>query len=202
MDADDLLRLDYDQTTQLLRSLTDVRFKLLAFVPTITGAAVGLVGRPRPAAELLAVGLLGLVATLGIFVYELRNSQIYNAVLHRAQELERRLGLTTALGGQGPGGLLGELPDRTTRFLGRLPLTHNGGVALVYGAAFAGWTYLVAWGALGALDVGDARTAGAGIGIVIGLLIIAEVERIDRRADQGAAPPAEEAGRSSGPAPR
>jgi hypothetical protein len=45
MDADDRLRLDYEQTTQLIRTLTDIRFKLLAFVPTIAGATVGLVGR-------------------------------------------------------------------------------------------------------------------------------------------------------------
>jgi hypothetical protein len=66
MDADDALRLDYEQTTQLLRTLVDVRFKLLAFVPTITVAAVGLVGQPRPAAELLGVGMLGLLATIGV----------------------------------------------------------------------------------------------------------------------------------------
>jgi hypothetical protein len=33
VDVDERLRLDYDQTTQVLRTLTDVRFKLLAFVP-------------------------------------------------------------------------------------------------------------------------------------------------------------------------
>ncbi len=33
LDADDRLQLDYDQTQQLLRTLTDIRFKLLAFVP-------------------------------------------------------------------------------------------------------------------------------------------------------------------------
>ncbi|MGZ4383713.1 MAG: hypothetical protein ACXVY3_03865, partial [Gaiellaceae bacterium] len=76
MDADERLRLDYEQTTELYRTLLDVRFKLLAIVPTISGVAVGLLDKPRPAIELLAVGLLGLVATLGVFVYELRNTQI------------------------------------------------------------------------------------------------------------------------------
>jgi hypothetical protein len=46
-DVDERLRLDYDQTTDLVRTLTDVRFKLLAFVPTISGAADGN-GRPLP----------------------------------------------------------------------------------------------------------------------------------------------------------
>jgi hypothetical protein len=60
LDADDRLRLDYEQTTQYLRTLIDVRFRLLAFVPTVTGVAVAIIGRPRPAAELLGVGILGL----------------------------------------------------------------------------------------------------------------------------------------------
>jgi hypothetical protein len=37
-ESNDALRLDYEQTTELMRTLTDIRFKLLAFVPTIVGA--------------------------------------------------------------------------------------------------------------------------------------------------------------------
>ena len=68
LDVDDRLVLDYEQTTQYLRTLIDVRFRLLAFVPTVTGVAVAVIGRPRPASELLGVGVIGLLATLGIFV--------------------------------------------------------------------------------------------------------------------------------------
>src|SRR5687768_13707469 len=144
MDADNGLRLDYEQTTQLLRTLVDVRFKLLAFVPTVAAAAVGLVGRPRPAAELLGVGMLGLVATSGILVYELRNTQLHDALVHRAAELERQLGLRSVLGSGGPGGLFAELPGRTVRLLGVFPTSQDRGLALVYSAALAGWTYLAA----------------------------------------------------------
>jgi hypothetical protein len=42
----------------------------------------------------------------------------------------------------------------------------------------AGWTYLVAWGALRALDVGSARTVGAVIGGVVGSLLVAELSRL------------------------
>ena len=103
VDVDDRLRLDYEQTTQLLRTLIDVRFRLLAFVPTISGIAVAFVGRPRPAAELLAVGLLGLLATLGIFVYELRNTQISGVLIPRATELEKRLQLPSESKGSDDG---------------------------------------------------------------------------------------------------
>jgi hypothetical protein len=168
VDADDRLRLDYDQTAQLLRTLIDVRFKLLAFVPTIAGTAVALFGKPRPAAELLAVGLLGLTATLGIFMYELRNSQLYDAARRRARELERRLEL------------LPRAPGPAVRLFGAIDVRHERGVALVYGAAFAGWTYLAGWGALRALDVPGARGLGGLVGVLAGAAVVAEVERIGR----------------------
>jgi hypothetical protein len=172
----DPLRLEYDQTMQLVRSLTEVRFKLLAFVPTIAGFGVGSFAKPRPAAELLAIGLLGLVATLGVFVYELRNSQIYAGAVRRAGELERTLGMAT-----GPGGLLTERSGRAARLFGLLAVWQNRGLALVYGAALAGWAYLFAWGGLKALEVDNARKLGGLIGIAFGLAVVADVEWTDRR---------------------
>jgi len=172
VDADDRLRLDYEQTTQLLRALIDVRFKLLAFVPTIAGTAVAFFGKPRPAAELLAIGLLGLMATLGIFMYELRNSQLYDEATRRAGELERRLEL---------------LPKPRTpsvSLFGAIAVRHERGVALVYGAAFAGWTYLTGWGALRALDAPGARKVGALLGALAAAAIVAEMERIEREREE------------------
>lgn len=168
----DRLRLDYDHTTDLLRTLTDVRFKLLALVPTISGTAIGLLGRQRTAADLLGVGLLGLFATFGILLYELRNTQIYDYAVHRAEELERQLGLFATLGAEGPGGLFTERPGRTLRVFG-LTVGQDRGLTLVYSAALAGWSYVVAWGALRALDVGSPRNAGAVIGICLGLAVLA-----------------------------
>ncbi len=178
---------DYDRTADLMRTLTDVRFKLLALVPTLAGAAVGLVGRPRPAAELLAVGLLGLLATLGILAYELRNSQIHAYALERAKALERALGLSSPFGAGGAGGLFREAPDGTIRAFGLLPAGHNGGLALVYGASLAGWSYLVAWGGLRALDIGEPRKVGAALGALAGVLAVAEVERLHRQFESSAA---------------
>ena len=103
MAAEEALRLDYDQTTRFLHALIDNRIKLLAFVPTIAGTAVGLLGEARPPAELLGVALIGLVATVGIFVYELRNAQQYDALVGRTQELERLLGLPSIHGLHGSG---------------------------------------------------------------------------------------------------
>ena len=155
MDVDDRLRLDYEQTTQLLRTLTDIRFKLIAFVPTFAGASVGFFAHPRPAVELLAIGVLGLVATLGIFLYELRNSQIYATAARRAKDLERQLQLS------------GSGLD-----------AHDRGLSLVYGAALAGWSYIVSWGLLREIGLDSARGVGLAIGGAVGVLIVVESNRL------------------------
>lgn len=182
LDPDDRLRLDYEQTTQYLRTLIDVRFRLLAFVPTVTGVAVAVIGRPRPAAELLGVGVLGLLATLGIFVYELRNTQISGTLIRRAAELERQLQLPSSLGTASSGGLYTERPGVNVQLLGFLPVSHGLGLALVYSAAIAGWSYLVAWGGLAAVDAPEAQAAGAALGAVAGVVVLFEVERFHRLA--------------------
>ncbi len=175
------LRLDYDQTTELLRTLTDVRFKLIAFVPTISGIALGLLTHGHTTAELLAVGSLGLVATLGIVVYELRNTQVYDYALARAQELERGLGLVSIADPSERGGLYSEIPRRDRRLFGLAAAGHDRGLALVYSAAIGGWGYLVAWGALNALDISGAQKIGGLVGAATGLLVLVEFMRVDGR---------------------
>jgi hypothetical protein len=187
-DTDERLRLDYDETTDSMRTLTDVRFKLLAFIPTTAGAAVAVLGGSGSAAELLAVGALGLVATFGVLLYERRNTQLYDYALRRAQELEGELGLLSLSRAGATGGLYTERPGRIARPFGFLAADRDGGLALVYGAALAGWSYLVAWGGLRALGVGNARDAGAAIGVAVGLLVIGELLRADGRPATARAP--------------
>jgi hypothetical protein len=148
---DDLHRLEYSQTTDLLRTLTDTRFKLLAFTPTIAGTAVALLGRHSSPAELLAVGTLGLAASIGIVLYELHNTQVYEYALVRAEQLEGELGIDL--------------------YTSRPHHAHDRPLAIVYAAALGGWTYLVAWGALGAADVGNAQKLGGLIAAVVALLV-------------------------------
>ncbi len=154
MDVDDRLRLDYDQTAQQLRTLTDIRFRLIAVVPTFAAASVGFFAHPRPAVELLGIGVLGLVATIGIYLYELGNTQLYAAAAVRARELERRLELSGS-----------ELD------------THDRALSLVYGAALAGWSYIVSWGLLRAMELESARGTGLVIGGIVGALVIAVANR-------------------------
>lgn len=174
----DGLRLDYEQTTELLRTLTDVRFKLLALVPTLSGAAIALLDHPGSAVELLALGVLGLTATLGILFYELRNTELADYATRRARHIESALGLPSA-GHRSPcGGLYSEEPTNKLRLFGLASINRDRGLSLVYSAAIAGWSYLVAWGALRAAHVGDARTVGAAIGAAAGLCLMVELARL------------------------
>lgn len=181
MDPAEHQRLDYDQTTKLVATLMDVRFKLLAFVPTIAGAAVALVGNGKPTgAELLGIGILGLIATFGVLLYEVRNTQVYNATVTHARALERLLGLDAGDERTGVGDLLARGSPARARPFGLTSLGQEHAVALVYGASLAGWSYLVAWGALRAAGAGSARGIGGVIGVVVGALVLVEVARIGR----------------------
>ncbi|HEY6961588.1 MAG TPA: hypothetical protein VI408_06850 [Gaiellaceae bacterium] len=188
MTPDDAARADYAGTTDLIRVLTDVRFRLLALVPTIAGAGVGLLSRGGSSAERIAVGAIGLSATLGVAVYELRNTQIYDYALHRAKELERRLGMPSVFGSGAPGGLYAERPGRELRLLGAFVVGHDRGLALVYAAAVGGWTYVFSWGALHALSIGSPQRAGGAIGVVAALVVLVELLRVDVRSNKAGAP--------------
>lgn len=159
---------DYEQTTQFLRTITDVRFKLVAFVPTISGIAIGLLGRGGSPTQLLSVGALGLTATIGILVYELRNTQLYDYALARAKTLESQLGI----------GLYSDQPGGEVNLFGVITAAHDRGLALVYSAAVGGWAYVVGWGALRAADVSDAQVIGGVIGAIVGVGVVVEFLRI------------------------
>lgn len=170
MDEGTRLRLEYESGSELLRGLTETRFRLLALVPTLSGAVVALLSGNRTDVELLAIGLLGLCASLGVLLYELRNGEIHSAVARRVAEVERTLL---------PHGQLVDVPQ--TRLLGFVPISRTAGVALVYGAALGGWGYLVAWGALRAVGIaGGARPGGLAIGAVFGLVVAFEIFRLER----------------------
>ncbi len=162
----DLLQLDYEQTVEQFRMLTDIRFKLLALVPTLTGAAVGLLTNTNASqATALPLGIFGFVVTFGIVMYELRNSVFYEMSTTRAARLESLLELPRFSeprdGLVRPGGVFTERPPAIKtkeakeyeyplpqKIAGFFPVWHDLGLALVYGASLAGWTYLVLYSLL------------------------------------------------------
>jgi hypothetical protein len=166
-DRDELLRLEYENAARLLGSLTEIRFKLLALVPALSGAVVAFASAGRSGVELLAIGGLGLMATSGILSYELRNGELRRRATERVVRLECDLFSTGPLvGGYG----------RTPKLFGLIPASHRLGVGLVYGAALGGWTYLVVWGALVAAGArSHAQAVGVAVGVVVALAVVREV---------------------------
>ncbi|MBV9681753.1 MAG: hypothetical protein JO046_08170 [Solirubrobacterales bacterium] len=177
MDADERLRLDYEQTTGQISALTDVRFKLLGIVPTIALAAVGIGGAHPSTGGLVALGLLGLVATVGILIYELRNTETLAAALYHARDLARLLGLHVALGRNEPEGVITPAEHRH-RLFGAVTVGRDQALGLVYGAAIGGWSYLLIWGVLRGLHVSGARAIGGVAGACCGVAVVFEVGRI------------------------
>jgi hypothetical protein len=184
MDADDRLRLDYEQTTGQISALTDVRFKLLSLVPTIALAAVGIAGAHPSTGGLVGVGLLGLGATVGILVYELRNMETLAAALDRARGIARLLELHVVHGAE-PTGVI-RPSRRQHRLFGAVTVGQDQALGLVYGAALGGWTYLLVWGVLGGLHVSGARVIGGVIGACCWAAVALEVGRISKDATDAA----------------
>jgi hypothetical protein len=155
------LALEYEQINENFRFLADVRFKLLAWVPTLGGAAVfvlahlGLEAGKAPASsspELLAVllvSLFGFLATLGITLYDQRNSELYNALIHRAKHLEEEFGVPTTPGGlkQSPkGGQFNERPAKGRYFI--FQAGHDLALALIYGPLLGAWFFPILYSVL------------------------------------------------------
>ena len=185
MDADDRLRLDYEQATGLISALTDVRFKLLSIVPTIALAAVGIAGAHPSTGGLVGVGLLGLGATVGILA--LRAAQYGDAGgggvsrpdVARGLELEVFHGCAESAGVIRPSG-------RHHRLFGAVTVGQDQALGLVYGAALGGWTYLLVWGVLRGLHVSGARAIGGVIGACCWAAVVLEVGRISKQATRAA----------------
>ena|SRR5215203_3991739 len=95
-DTQDIVRFDYEQSLETFRMLADIRPKLLAFVPLISGTAITFLTTDpgRASARITLVGgLFGLLITLGITVYDQRNTQIMNVTRYRARGLEKLIPL-------------------------------------------------------------------------------------------------------------
>jgi hypothetical protein len=197
------LRLDYEQTHQTFRLLSDIRFKLLAFVPPVSAALITFLSNSferggLSSAIMFGVGLLGFFVTLGIVIYEIRNSELYAATIHRGKVLETILKLPPnhreydAGGGltvppskdQRPGGLFTQRGSSQAR-LWKLPVKHDVGLAMIYGPVLGAWTFPVTLGLLTALGKGATHLSAAAfasvlLAIAVGLLAYGELRRLDR----------------------
>ena len=142
--------LDYEQTIEYIKLLTDIRFRLLVFTPVASGITIVLseyIFKNNGMA--FVIGVLGFVATFGIINYDQRNSQIYDSATERAARLEKELNLPQLLKDpRKDGGLFNERPGRSRNLLGLVLAWHDRGLALVYSASLSGWFFLIIYSLL------------------------------------------------------
>ncbi len=149
------LKLEYKEVHAYWRTLTNIRFKLLAFVPTLAGLGVLLIPITINTEPLgaFAVGLLGFIATLGITFYDQRNTELYNASIHRAAVLEREMNkfkatrLIKCYDSAKVGGIFCLRPKRGRKFLGIL-MYHDLGLSMVYASALGAWLFIIIYSIL------------------------------------------------------
>ncbi len=150
----DYKRLDYEKTIEYIKFFTDIRFKLLAFVPLVSGLSLTVLNGseknlPDPI-TIAAIGILGLMAVCGIAIYDMRNTQLYHAAMTRARGIEESLDLkrftennlnrTTEKGlficKNTKGGLISERAEIYR-------VGHDLGLSIVYGASISGWIFII-----------------------------------------------------------
>lgn len=120
---------EYRNVTAQFRSLTEIRFKLLGFLPLGTAASF-LWAKDEVRSTVLPFALFGLAVTVALAVYDARNDQLYDELVSRAGELERQLGLKD--------GSFAQRPTSWLKFMGR-SIEHGWPVALIYAASAGLW---------------------------------------------------------------
>ncbi len=179
--------LDYEHTSAHFHMLADIRFKLLALVPTLAAFAVALLSG-QSGRTAVPVAIIGFVATLGVVIYELRNTQLYDATMQRMRVLESELGFQATRHKGRPGGPHLARPHRSLRFM-LWPVGHDLGLALIYSGALATWTYVGVNGAFKIwVDGGGTTSTAVWVPIAISGLVfgtsVFEFIRIDNANDQ------------------
>jgi hypothetical protein len=147
---------EYGEVNQNFRLLTDIRFKLLAFLPLLVAIAAAAAeavhnGGDRVGldASTFAFSLFGLFVTLALATYNARNDQIYLWLVDRGARIERELGLPDGSFAHRPNGWLD-----VSFGIGRWPVGHARSITAMYVAATALWLAVclvaagqLAWGA-------------------------------------------------------
>jgi hypothetical protein len=180
------LLVEYAQVVNNFRTLTDIRFKLLGFLPIASAVPVIVAMSKGDLASIamLMLGLFGLAATTGLALYNSRNDQLYDDLVGRAAALERRLGIA-----------YGSFANRPRSWLKlnlpvvRLKVGHREAVATIYAASVALWLSLI-FATL--LNLFGRPSSGYGTQALALLLAIASTwwgyraieERQERRSDE------------------
>lgn len=161
---------EYAEVASNFRLLTDIRFKLLAFLPIAAAAAAALRGGGAAdgatAVMTLGLSVFGLFVTAALASYNVRNDQLYDELVGRAAQIERAIDLPD-----------GAFANRPTSWLSiRLPLgsiwpiDHRSSVGVIYGASIALWLFMGCYSIAQLAYAGD-EPAGWALGLALLLAI-------------------------------
>jgi hypothetical protein len=131
------LEKEYGEVCSNFRTLTDIRFRLLALLPIIAAAAAAFKLEALAPMGRIPLALFGLVATIGLVTYSKRNDQLYNQLVGRAASIERSIALQD--------GYFAHRPNSWLRFnFGPVgwDVSHGRGVGTIYFATIAFWLFM------------------------------------------------------------
>jgi Putative peptidoglycan binding domain len=121
----------YGEVCNDFRMLTDVRFKLLGLVPTISIAVLISLLSQKPDEKLspcsqMGISIFGLLITIGIAIYNKRNTELYKDLVLKGLRIEEELGIDTV------------------QFRGRIKpvsswVNHDISMKIIYHTAIVGW---------------------------------------------------------------
>jgi hypothetical protein len=82
----------YQQLCNSYHAIRDFRAKLLGFLPLASGGGIALLLKRGPSVHLIALGSLGFLVTVGLFLYEFHNMRKCHRLIYQGAELEKTLG--------------------------------------------------------------------------------------------------------------
>ncbi|GAA3348920.1 hypothetical protein GCM10020358_69210 [Amorphoplanes nipponensis] len=172
-----LAELDYKTTFDAWRQLVDIRFKLIALVPT--GSMVGVAQvLPWPA---YAAGMLFLC---GITLYEIRNTQVHDALGKRLVQLDGEFANLESTPRPAGGGPFSTRPSGRLRLFGVFSVWHNRAIAIVYATSIAAWTWrlLASW-RINIHFASNGRGLAALGAAIIWMMTYREIIRLSKKSD-------------------
>jgi hypothetical protein len=130
-DPDDVRAL-YAEVGASWRQLTEVRFKLLAFLPLVSG--IGLFQllngdsamSDAPKWGRFVAAAFGAIITCALWIYDRRNTEVYSDLVHKGKQLEETM-------------QLGDSGAFHVRTKPHFPVKHGVALKIVY------WATLIAW---------------------------------------------------------
>jgi hypothetical protein len=138
---------EYKEVAAQFRALTDIRFRLLTYLPLGTVAAAVFAQKTSDLVQ-PAISAFAFAVTLSLAIYNKRNDQFYDELVLRAAELERDLQIEHGSFSDRPRpmlkyGLVTSFSDRRSSFLKYgLAVEHRWPIGFIYAATASLWAYL------------------------------------------------------------